>query len=292
MTFPIDVQELRVHFGEVHAIDDVSLSIPAGVICGLLGRNGAGKTTLLSVLAAFRQPASGVVRIDGEDPYEHARLMSEICLVRENGDFEPSTSVAEHLSFAGSLRPRWDAALADRLVDRFELPRRTKAGALSRGQRSALAVTIGLASRAPLTMFDEPHLGMDAPSRYAFYEELLADYLAVPRTVVMSTHLIDEAATLFEEVVIIDRGRLLMRDTAERLRGMGSQITGPEAVVDTLTAGMPILAQRQLGPTKSVVALNAISDEQRATARLAGVEIGPIPLQDLFVHLTAKESTP
>lgn len=138
-------------------------------------------------------------------------------------------------------------------------------------------------------MFDEPHLGMDAPNRYAFYDELLADYAAHPRTVVLSTHLIDEAASLFEDVVIIDHGRLLVHDTAEQLRALGAEITGPATAVDTSTVGMSILAERRLGSTKSVVAIDAITDDQRAQAAVTGVEIGPVPLQDLFVHLTTKE---
>ena len=146
MTFPIEVEGLHVRVGDVSAVDDLTLTIAGGVICGLLGRNGAGKSTLLSVLAAYRQATAGRVRVDGEDPYENARVMSETCLVREHGDFEPGTSVAEVMSFAADLRPRWDAALAERLVGRFALPRRTKTGQLSRGQRSALAVTVGLAA--------------------------------------------------------------------------------------------------------------------------------------------------
>ena len=87
---------------------------------------------------------------------------------------------------------------------------------MSQGQRSALGVILGLASRCPLTIFDESYLGMDAPSRYAFYDELLADYLAYPRTIVLSTHLIEEVSSLFEEVVIIDRGRLLIQNKPVR----------------------------------------------------------------------------
>src|SRR5690606_6966060 len=97
---------------------------------------------------------------------------------------------AEALKMASEIRPDWDEALAGRLVERFEIPIRKRVSALSRGKKSALGVTIGMASRAPLTMFDESYLGMDAPSRYAFYEELLADYSAQPRTFVISSHLI------------------------------------------------------------------------------------------------------
>ncbi|MET0326536.1 MAG: ABC transporter ATP-binding protein, partial [Ilumatobacteraceae bacterium] len=209
MSVPISVRDLSVRFGGTPAVDDVTFDLAAGSIVGLLGRNGAGKSTLLSTLAAFRRPSSGQVLIDGEDPYEHRRLMSEIALVREDGDLDGSVSVRDALEIAGCLRPRWDRRTADRLLDGFRIDTGKKVCALSRGQRSAVAVSIGIATRAPLTMFDEPHLGMDAPARYAFYDELLADYIEHPRTIIVSTHLIDEMASLLEDVVIIDHGRLL-----------------------------------------------------------------------------------
>jgi ABC-2 type transport system ATP-binding protein len=292
--FPVEVAGLQVHFGDVRAVDGVSFTIAAGAICGLLGRNGAGKTTLLSTLAAHRRPTGGSVRVDGEDPYENARVMSETCLVRAAGSaFENSLTVRDVLSMARDLRPRWDATCADRLMDRFELPRRrTKVGALSRGNRSALAVAVGLATRAPLTMFDEPHLGMDAPSRYAFYDELLADYMVQPRTIVLSTHLIDEAASVFQDVLVLDGGRVLAHEPVEDLADRGAEATGPADAVEAVTAGMRVVAWRQLGPTRSAVVVGRLDERRRADAAAAGVDIGPLPLQDLFVHLTSAKVTP
>jgi ABC-2 type transport system ATP-binding protein len=235
MTTSVAVQNLSIHFEDTRAVDDVSFSIPGGTICGLLGRNGAGKSTLLSALAAFREPTSGEIRIGGLDPYEHPLAVADICLIREGGDFIGSMKVDAALALVGDLRPTWDRAYADRLVDRFELPRRKKVDALSRGMRSALAVSVGLASRASLTMFDEPHLGMDAAARYAFYDELLADYLAHPRTILLSTHLIDEVASILEDVIIIDHGRLLLHEPVAELSGRGAEIIGSVAAVDAFT---------------------------------------------------------
>src|SRR5690606_36920255 len=114
-------------------------------------RNGSGKTTLLSVLAAFRRPTSGTVRVAGEDPFENERLTSDICLIREGGDVV-SERVDRVLALARDLRPRWDDGYARRLVDRFEVPLHRPLSQLSRGQRAAVACILGLTSRAPLTM--------------------------------------------------------------------------------------------------------------------------------------------
>jgi ABC-2 type transport system ATP-binding protein len=289
MTVPITATGLSLRYGDVHALDGVDLEVPAGTICAVLGRNGAGKSSLHSILAAYRRPTAGTVRVDGEDPYENARLMSETCLIR-GYSADGTTSVSDVLEIARLLRPRWDDGYAERLLERFEVPRKAKLRALSKGRRAALAVSVGLATRAPLTIFDEPHLGMDAPSRYAFYDELLADYVEHPRTILFSTHHIDEAARLFEHVVVLDHGRVLLAEPSVELQGRGAEVTGRADAVDAFTARRHVLAERQLGRTKAVAVFDRLDDADRAEAARLDIEVGPLPLQDLFVHLTAQES--
>jgi ABC-2 type transport system ATP-binding protein len=285
----IEVTNLTQRFADVDAIDDLSLRIEPGRIVGLLGRNGSGKTTLMSLLAAFRKPTSGSVLVDGVDPFENPQVCNRIALVRESGDVIDSSRVSDMLGLARRLRSTWDQELADRLVDRFRLPLDKRVQALSRGQRSVLGIVLGLAARAPLTMLDESYLGMDAPSRQVFYDELLADYMEHPRTIILSTHLIDEVAPLFEDVVIIDRGRLVLHDSADDLRARGADIIGPTDVVESFTAGMNRIATKRLGGTTSIVVYGELSGAERAEARALGLELGPVGVQDLFVHLTAEE---
>ncbi len=130
---------------------------------------------------------------------------------------------------------RWDVAYADLLLDLFQLSPRSRVTQLSTGMRSALGIVVGLATRAPLTIFDESYLGLDAPSRYAFYDELLTDYAEHPRTLIISTHLIEEVASLFEEVVIIDRGRLVLHQEADAVRDRGVAVTGPFSTVGDIS---------------------------------------------------------
>ncbi|MEZ5249121.1 MAG: ATP-binding cassette domain-containing protein [Ilumatobacteraceae bacterium] len=268
----------------------MTTTIPAGAIVGLLGRNGAGKSTLLRTLAAHRRPSDGTVRVAGEDPYEHERLMADLCLVRHDGDFNLDVSVADSIAIAAALRPHWDGATLDRLMERFRLQSNRTRSARCRSASEPLAVSIGIATRSPVTMFDEPHLGLDAPSRYAFYDELLATYIAMPRTIIVSTHLIDEVASLLEHVLIIDRGALLVHEPADELRTRGLELTGPSAAVDEITGGMAVLSSRTLGPTTSAVVFGEDHGDLQDRAAAAGVEVGPIPLQDLFVAMTSQES--
>lgn len=286
----VDQVELRYSCSDTNALDGISLTLEGGKLYGLLGRNGSGKTSLLSVIAAFRRASAGEVRVAGQPVFENSLVAPQICLIRESGDTVehdwPTDRVRDALSFAERTRPNWDAQYAAGLVERFELPAKARVNGLSRGERSKLGIVLGLASRAPVTMFDESHLGMDAPSRYAFYDELLKDFMAHPRTIVVSTHLIEEVGTLFEEVVIIDDGHLLLHEETEVLRSRGASVTGPADDVDRFAEGLSVLSEQHLGPTKRVMVYGDLDNLHRKEAERAGLDLGPVALQDLFVHLT------
>ncbi|GGC08219.1 ATP-binding cassette domain-containing protein [Cellulomonas carbonis] len=292
--FSVEVRDLTVRYPAwrrpaTTALDGLSLTLEPGRLHGLLGRNGSGKTTLLSVLAAFRRPTAGAVLVDGEDPWENARVMSGVCLVRESGDVQGEVRLRDTVRLLEQVRPTFDRSFAESLMDTFELDPRATPTSLSRGKRSAFGVVVGLASRAPLTLLDEVHLGMDAPSRYAFYDALLADYVEHPRTVVLSSHLIDEVQRMLEHVVVLDRGRVLLADDADDLRASGTSVVGPDTAVDAFVAGRRVLSRRSLGRTVQVTVFGRLAPDDVAAASAAGLELGPVDLQDLFVDLTAKE---
>ncbi|MBN0041667.1 ABC transporter ATP-binding protein [Cellulosimicrobium cellulans] len=291
--FAAEVRDVVVRYprsDDVPALDGATLTVRPGVITGLLGRNGAGKTTLAALLAAFRRPTAGTVRVgpagELEDPFENVWATMHTQLVRESGDVWEADKARDTLAYYADLRPHWDAELAARLLDELEVDVRKKPTQMSRGKRSALGAVIGLASRAPLTIFDEVYLGMDAPSRYAFYDALVADYAEHPRTILLSSHLITEVERLFEDVVIIDRGRVLLAENADDVRARGVSLTGPAEVVERHAAGRAVLARQRLGGTAQVTLFGAFADDERAAAVEAGLEVGAVPVQDLFVHLT------
>ena len=282
--FGVALQRVGVRYGAVRAVDDVTAELPAGAIIGLLGRNGAGKTSLMAAIAGFTRPSTGSVRVAGRAPFDDPVTTAGTCLMREAGDF-PQESVRRVLSLA-ALRESWDAELANRLLDRFELPLRNNVGKLSRGQRSALAAVVGIASRAPLTMFDEVYLGMDAAVRYTFYDELLADYTQHPRTVILSSHLIGEVENLFEHVLMLHHGKLLLADAAEALRERGHRVVGPAAEVEAFVGGRTVLARQSLGRTTAATVYGELDDDARAQADALGLAFEPVGIQDLFVHLS------
>lgn len=288
MTGPsVRTAELGVTYGSTAALEGVTLELGANRIHGLLGRNGAGKTTLLSVLASMRPPTTGTVLVDGADPFEDEALMERICLVRESGDLLMDERVRTNLNWFELARPDFDRDYAERLLDAFRIDLRARPQGLSRGQRSAVGAALGLATRAPLTMFDEVHLGMDAPSRQRFYDELLADFAAHTRTVILSSHLINEVEPLLETVTVLHEGRLVLAgEEADDVRARGATVTGPGRLVDELTAGRPVLGVRDLGPTRQVVLYGDLDPTALERAEREGLQVGPVPLQDLVIHLT------
>lgn len=282
----VQTTDLQVRYGATTALDAVTLTWQANRIHGLLGRNGAGKSTLLAALASLRQPTGGSVRIDGRDPFENESLMERVCLIRESGDMLTDESIETNLDFQETLRPSFDRGYADELLAKFRLDVDTKISSLSRGQASAFGVTAGLASRAPVTMFDEVHLGMDAHARQLFYEEMLADFAENPRTFIVSSHLISEIETMLETVTILDRGGLLLTGEADDVRAGGVTLTGPRATVTAAIQGRKVIGRRELGPTLQVTLFGGFERQDEASARDAGIDVGAVPLQDLFIHLT------
>lgn len=293
----VRAEDLGVSYGADPALSGITLELEPNRIHGLLGRNGAGKTTLLSALASLRAPSAGRILIDGADPFEDERLMEQVCLIRESGDVLADEKLRTNLDWCELARPRFDREYAERLIEQFGLDLRKKPQALSRGQASAFGAIIGLAARAPVTMFDEVHLGMDAQARQMFYDELLAEFAERPRTIVLSSHLISEIEHLVETVTILHAGALLLSEESDDLHARGATLTGPAEVVDRFTSTQPVIGTRDLGPTRQATVFGSLDEAMLTRARAEGLQVGPVPLQDLFIHLsnhahdTAKEST-
>ena len=267
---------LTRHYGSVTALDGVDVELADGAVHGLLGRSGAGKTTLQRILAGQEFPGGGTVTGPG----------GGVCLVREDQPHPDTWRVADALRAAALLQPHWSPELAADLLDRFGLPADRRVEQLSRGMRSMLGAVIGLASRAPLTLLDEPYLGLDAVARAVLSDALIADYAEHPRTIVLSTHLIDEVAHLLEHVVVLDRGRVVLDADADDLRRRAVTVSGPHDAVERFVAGAGELHRESLGPTLRVTVVGA-----PATVP-AGLEVAPVSLQQLIVHTAASGPAP
>ncbi|KQS71908.1 ABC transporter ATP-binding protein [Modestobacter sp. Leaf380] len=285
MTAAATLDDVTMRFRGHTALDGITTELRQDCITGLLGRNGAGKTTLMQLLTGHRVPTSGRVRVFGVDPYEADSVLQRVCFVKESQRYPDHFRVCDVLTAARMLYPDWDDDLATQLVGEFDLPRRRAVKKLSRGMTSMVGIVVGLASRAPITFFDEPYLGLDAVARQQFYDRLIADWSEQPRTIVLSTHLIEEIGDLLEHVLLVDRGRVLLDEDAESLRDRALTVSGQIPAVAAFTAGRRVLHSDALGSfTRAVVEVHSATDRDEASRH--GLTPEPTSLQQLVVALS------
>ncbi len=285
MNAVVEVSGLTKRFGSFTAVKDVSFTVEHNRIYGLLGRNGAGKTTIMQLLTGQDFASEGSVRVFGETPVENAKVLQNICFIKESQKYPDDFYVKHVFRSAPWFFENWDQEFAERLIEDFRLPVNRRIKKLSRGQLSSVGVIVGLASRAPLTFFDEPYLGLDAVARQVFYDRLLEDYSEHPRTVILSTHLIDEVSNLLEHVLVIDEGRIIIDSPADELRGTVTNIVGAKSAVDTFVARREVLHREGIGGLASVT-VGALSASDKSAAQKAGLELSPVSLQQLIVRKT------
>jgi ABC-2 type transport system ATP-binding protein len=265
------------------ALDNVSLTIEPDTVTGLLGRNGAGKTTLLRVITGLEFPTDGEVKVFGAVPAENDAVLRRMVFVREEQSY-PELRVSQAIRVASWFYPNWSAELAEQLIADFELPLSRRMGRLSRGMRSAVGIVIGLAARAELTLFDEPYAGLDVVARQLFYDRLLADFAEHPRTIVLSTHLIDEVANLLEHVVMLDHGRVALDAPADEIRGTAMTVSGPATAVEEFVAGGPVWHRQAIASRASAVVPGPLDAAAQARARALHLTLESLSLQQLLMH--------
>ncbi|MCI8422703.1 MAG: ABC transporter ATP-binding protein [Lawsonibacter sp.] len=274
-------------YGTKEVLHDLNLEILPGKIYGLIGRNGAGKTTLLGILTAQNTKDRGEVTLDGQPVWENQGALNQICFSRE---LQPTLfsgqnnlKIKHYLKSAAIFYPNWDMDYALHLLDEFKLETKKKICQLSKGQMSMVTILIALASRAPITILDEPAAGLDVVMRERFYQLLLEDFSATSRTFVVSTHIIEEAASVFEQVIILDEGRILENAPTDELVGQFRYISGREDVVDQVCRGLEVLSVHQMGRHKTAAVRGTGSKLDPALA--ADVDVSPMNLQNVFVAL-------
>lgn len=280
----IEVKDVTKKYGRKYALDHVSFTLAEPKIYGLLGRNGAGKTTFMEILAGQNIATSGQLLIDGEIPFDNQRLTETICLIKEGNNFRKDLKIKNVLKIYAYFYPKWDQALAEWLIKEYRLNPNAKIKELSKGMESALGVTVGLASKAPITIFDEPYIGLDAAARKKFYEILIEEYEKEKRTIIFSTHLIDEVSLLFEEVLILQEGKLILKEKAEVLRDSTCAVSGTIDQVEDFIADKIVIQKKQL-----VGMMTAYVFGNMEEAKSAGLTAEGVPIQELMIYLTESE---
>lgn len=282
----IEIRHVSKAYGKTKALNDVSVAITGAKVYGLLGRNGAGKTTLLNILTNRIFADSGEIRVDGEPAMENDRAQAKIFYMTEQTLYPKNMRVRNVFHLTRGFYPAFDLTYAHTLAERFQLRPESRIGALSTGYLSIFKLILTLASNAPVMIFDEPVLGLDANHRDLFYRELLARYQAAPNTVILSTHLIEEAATLLEEVIILKEGQVLFARPVDELLQLAYVVSGSQENIDRYAEGKRVIREEALGRYKSITVYQPCSSaDQEMLARL-GLDQAPARLQELFINLT------
>ncbi|HEX6989601.1 MAG TPA: ABC transporter ATP-binding protein [Bacillota bacterium] len=221
----LEFQDVHKRYPGVEALRGVSLTLPRGVIVGLLGANGSGKSTLIKLAAGLLRPNQGHVRVLGMEPGR--RTKARVAYLPEVDHLYPWMTVAETLNFVRRFYKDWQAERERLLLNELGLPERQRVGALSKGMRARLRLVLALSRAAELILLDEPLAGIDPPSRAKIVRAILGAYRAGEQTLLVSTHEVLETESLFDRVLVIARGQVLLDGDADQLRSdSGRSIQG------------------------------------------------------------------
>ncbi|MGG0707929.1 ATP-binding cassette domain-containing protein [Bacillus paramobilis] len=285
----LETKEVMKKYKKKVAVNEVTISLEEHKIYGLLGRNGAGKTTLLNLLAGQITSSSGSVSIFGENVFENSKAMQNICFVKVKEEAHLSYKVKEIFKMCSMFYKNWDGKYAEELADKFQLNMTVKYHKLSHGMQTIVGIIQGLASRAPITIFDEPTTGLDAAHRELFYSLLLEDYGQYPRTIILSTHLVEEVTRVIEDVIIIKEGKLVVQSSAEDLLQQAHIISGKIDKVDEFSINKKVINREVYGNKGITVIWEELSNEDYYSLEKEGLVIDRITLQKLFIHITGGE---
>lgn len=274
---------LTKKFGDTVALNSVTFSLDEPKIYGLLGRNGAGKTTLLRMITNYIQPTEGNITLDEKSVWENEKAQRQIFLVTESSFFEDMTGQ----KLAGIMEqtyPSFDKQQFLNYAKRFELNLKKKYQTLSTGYKSVFRAVFALSVHTPFLFLDEPTLGMDAFHRELFYKFLIESYSESPSCILLSTHLIGEVEGLLENVIILDHGKLLIDESAEKLLSQGYCVSGRVSDVDDYCSDKKVIGSNIIGGLKTVSILGK-REEVPNTLDVTGLS-----LQQLFVQLVGSEA--
>lgn len=282
----LEIINLNKSYGKTKVLTDVNLTLEGNKIYGLLGRNGVGKTTLLNIIANQINRNSGELKLFGEEIFENAKVVEDICIVKETGNGFGENKVRKIFEVGKILYKDWDEGYKDFLVKEFNLNVKKAYHKLSKGNQTMVGLVIGLASRSKLTIFDEPSLGLDAAFRDKFYNILLEDVEKNPRTIIISTHLIDEVTNLFEEVIILKDEKIYIIDEVNNLLQKSYFLNGKAEYIYDLIKDKNIIYKEEFGTSIIVGIFGDLTKEEKTELKAKNIEISSIPLQKLFIYLT------
>jgi ABC-2 type transport system ATP-binding protein len=279
----IEARGLRKAFGTTVAVDNVDLRVEEGHILGLIGPNGAGKTTALNAILGLT-PYQGELRVLGRDPWiERDRLMRDVCFIADVAVLPRWLRVSQALDYVAGVHPRFDRAKAEGFLAKTPIKRASKVRELSKGMVAQLHLAVVMAIDARLLVLDEPTLGLDILYRKQFYDSLLNDYFDRTRTIVVTTHQVEEIQDVLTDLIFINRGRIVLNCSMEEIETRYLEVmVNPERIA-AARALWPIHERQALG--RAILLFDGVERQQ-----LAGLgDVRTPSIADLFVAVMGKQ---
>ncbi|MBR6402892.1 MAG: ABC transporter ATP-binding protein [Eubacterium sp.] len=283
----VEIDGVSKSFGNTKLFEDLSLDLEDGKTYALLGRNGSGKTTLMNLMCTKYIPDSGVIKIMDEEAYENEKALSYICFMKDYIPAFEDMRLSAIFKYAEKFYSNWNKELAQQLLKQFNLKKEKIYGLLSKGQQTAVGLIVGLCSNTRVLLLDEIYSGLDAVARKELYTIIMQEQERFPRTLVLSSHLIDEMTNLFTDVLILDDGKIILNDTLDTVQVKARKLTGRKDVDDILSE-KNILGKTQVGPMTEIYVYDDISEKELSELRDREYQISSLNLQELFAAMTTK----
>ena len=281
----VEAKALTISYGAKRAVDDVSFTIPKGRVVGLLGHNGAGKSTLMRAMVGLTQGSGGLTVLGLDPRKDRVQLLQHACYIPDVAILPRWARVEELISMMSGLNPNFSAERARQLLKRTSVGLRDKVKTLSKGMMVQAHLALTAAIDAKLMILDEPTLGLDVLSRKAFYEMLIDEWCDGERSVLISTHQVEEIESLLSDVLMLNEGKLVLSISLEDMDKRFVALSHDSAVADAMTAAHPLLRYRTgPGPTGNAAIFDGAPP---AHVMALGQRVRP-NLVDLFVALTRK----
>ncbi|BAQ09811.1 ABC superfamily ATP binding cassette transporter [Bacillus sp. OxB-1] len=283
----IEFHDVSKTFGTHSVLNRLNFAIEEGILTGVIGRNGVGKSTLMKIATGHIETTSGEVRIFSEDPFNNLKVSANTILVDDTLSFSDKLTLKDILYEAARFYPNWDAGLAQRLFDYFHFHPDSRHATLSKGKKSTFNTIFGIAAHCPLTIFDEPTNGMDTAVRKDFYRALLKDYIAHPRTILLSSHHLEEIEDLLEDILLIHDGGVRFHGPITELQEKFIKLVGKEEKLAYIAVNRTTYGRLQNGAWSELILENNLSDEETAKLTEAGLKVLPVSANEAYVILTA-----
>lgn len=289
MTQSVAFNDITVTYGKKAVLKHINIEIKQNRIIGLVGKNSAGKTTLLQTIAGQIMPQKGELNVLGGNPIQDLGVRKQIIYSCDSVFHKENNKLSILMDFYEMTFPNFNRTLAEKLMVFFQLNPVDKYKTLSKGRVSLFNFICAIATRAELTLFDEPVVGMDITTRKKVYEIILRDYMEFPRTIIISSHILGELENILSEIIMIDHGEIVLYEEIDTLKEMAYRVDGDRETVKEFINEKCIIYNSYSTLENFAIIKEAFTDDVKSSAMGMGLTISKVTVEELYVYLTDKK---